>query len=263
MSKIFLSLLLLMFSSFALAGSICDKISSKQPRPPLEIEDGIICFEEMTKISTAGIIYKQWTTVYFIPHEQKPETFNKRLHLSHVEGVIVDAFILNFDAGEKGGVVLIFAEKVLHPDPGSSDTIYSVQVFTQNIITSKSNEKMLDYNRRASGWLGYDFSWYSDEHKIIYKFPYMTQKSIREALHSPYAPLMLRDEIIPVIVKRKSHLYEYSGVHGKTKKYLIAGDEATVDEYKKGWCRVNYSGGKKPLQMWMMCDALEPDTGKQ
>jgi len=31
-----------------------------------------------------------------------------------------------------------------------------------------------------------------------------------------------------------------------------------------GCCRVNYTGGKQPLQMWIMCDALEVDKkGKE
>ena len=65
------------------------------------------------------------------------------------------------------------------------------------------------------------------------------------------------DETKSAIVKQKSHLYSNPTVSGKTKKYLIAGDKVTVGIQKADWCRINYSGGKEPLQMWIMCDALE------
>lgn len=70
-------------------------------------------------------------------------------------------------------------------------------------------------------------------------------------------------EAKPATVKQKSYLYKNQSISDKTNKYLIAGDKVTVDQHEAGFCQITYTGGKKPLQMWIMCDALEADTGKQ
>jgi hypothetical protein len=73
----------------------------------------------------------------------------------------------------------------------------------------------------------------------------------------------LIDEGKPAIVKQKNYLYKKPNNSDKTNKYLIAGDKVTVDQHEAGFCQITYTGGKQPLQMWIMCDALEADTGKQ
>jgi hypothetical protein len=71
------------------------------------------------------------------------------------------------------------------------------------------------------------------------------------------------DEGKPAIVKQKNYLYDKPNLSDKTNKYLIVGDKVTVDKHEADFCRVSYLGGKKPLQMWMLCDSLEVDAGKQ
>jgi hypothetical protein len=112
-------------------------------------------------------------------------------------------------------------------------------------------ENVLSHNERATNWFGHGYSWLSDGKNIVYEFPYQSSESVIQALTSPFAVLLARDELIPVIVKKKSFLHDSPNIEGKTKKYLIAGDKATVDEYRSGWCQVNYTGGKTPLQMWI------------
>ena len=237
--------LFLFSSELALAGATCTDIPGKQSHTPLKIKDGVVCFVEQIALDEQNNPADVKKVVYAIIQGHEPIKANNGELPSgggYNSEKIVDAFTLDIDQDGKDEVVVIqFVEvRSTLAEPNSSRKFYDVNIFSQE-------ETNLTRNIRASEWFGHAYSWFSDGRKIIYKFPYMTQQSIRNALTSPFASLMIRDETIPVIVKYKSFLYEHSMVYGKPKKYLIAGDKATVDKYTAGWCRVNYTGGKQPL----------------
>jgi len=255
--------LLLLFSRVAFADSSCDDILGEQKYDPLKIKDGIVCFVEQPALDKHNIQYGTETVVYFIAHGQKPRKaegealFNEG---GNDPGKIVDAFELDVDHdGTEEIVVIQFVEvRGSLAEPNSSREFYSVYVFNNTDVG-------LRLNKHATDWFGSEYSWHSDGNKIVSEYPYLTQESVRQVVASPFAALIARDEVIPVIVKQKSSLYNagsYTYTFEKTKKYLIAGDKAMVDKYKAGWCQITYSGGKKPLKMWIKCDVLQPDTGK-
>lgn len=80
------------------------------------------------------------------------------------------------------------------------------------------------------------------------------------AIRSPFAKLMSDRSSIPVKVRFKAYLYDESSIRGKTKKYLIEGDRAVVEEVTAGWCKVNYVKGRKITKMWLLCSALDADA---
>lgn len=138
-------------------------------------------------------------------------------------------------------------------EPNSSGKFYSVSVFDPvgNILRR---------DERASDWFGADYSWLSDGRSVVYKFPYQSRKDVQQAIESPFTLLMSRDGLIPVRLKGKSYLFDGPNIRNKTRKYLIEGDRATVDKVTAGWCEVSYSGGAKPLEMWLPCSALDVDA---
>jgi len=260
MMKALFTLLWFLASGLALAASPCDAIPGKLSHAPLKIESGVVCFVEQPLLDEKGEKYADAISIYLIPHGLKPvEAEGRGLMYDYDAGKIVDAFSLDIDHDGKNELVVIHYHDVRYSqaEQNSSGVVYSVYVFNQE-------KNSLNYNERATEWFGSSYSWFTNGKNKVYEYPYLTQKSVQKALSSPFISLMHQNKAISIVVKQKSYLYESSTVYGKPKKYLIAGDKATVDKYTAGWCRVNYTGGKQPLQMWIMCDALEVDKkGKE
>jgi hypothetical protein len=257
--KSFFSLLWLLASGLASAGSPCNVIPGKRSYAPLKVDNGVVCFVEQPLLDDKGEAFANAISIYLVPRGLKPvEAKGRGLMYDYDAGKVVDAFSLDINHDGKNELVVIHYHDVHYSqaERNSSGIVYSVYVFNQE-------NNSLNYNNRVTEWFGSNYSWLANGENKIYEFPYLTRQSVQKALSSPFISLMYRDEEIPVIVKKKSYLYEHSMIYGKPTKYLIAGDKATVDKYTAGWCQVNYTGGKKPLQMWMMCDALEVDTEKQ
>ena len=255
MIKSLFSLFLLVFCKVAFANSTCADIPGKQNYPPLKVNNGLLCFIEKPVVDekTKEVYSQQHINLYYVPFGGVPVKVEDEGFLyDHDAGKIVDAFFLDVDYDDKDEIIVIHNFEIRHSlaEPNSSKIFYSVYVFNQT-------EPGLKRNVRASDWFGSAYSEFYQGKKIIYKYPFMDQTSIREAMFSPFVVLMLRDKIIPVIVKQKAYLYEAAIANKHTKKYLIDGDEGTVDKHENGLCRINYTGGENPLQMWIMCDALE------
>lgn len=168
---------------------------------------------------------------------------------------IVDAFSSNIGQADRERVFVIQSMDVRESlgEPNSSWKFYSVSVFNQS-------GDSLQRDDRASDWFGADYSWLSDGRKVIYRFPYQSKKDVQLAMNSPFAPLMRVGGTIQVRLKEKSYLFDEPNVKGRTRKYLIKGDRATVDEATAGWCQVTYSGGQRTLEMWAPCSSLDVDT---
>ena len=259
MIKKSITIFTLLICGFARAEFTCDLIPGQQNHAPVVTKNGSVCFIEQPILEKDGKPSgAEEVAVYFIPRGHSPVKAEGRGLINDGDGPgkIDDAFMLDVDHDGNDEIVVIQCVEPRTSEAKRSGKFCSVYVFNYKDMS-------LHLNERASEWFGYNYSWLSDDHKIIYKFPYLTQDAIRQALNSPFATLIIRAEVIPVIVKQKNYLHYYSDGDSQSKKYLIAGDKATVDKYTAGWCRVNYSGGKEPLQMWMMCDALEVDKGKQ
>jgi len=260
MKKIFFALLLQLISGFTLADLSCSDIPGEQSHAPLKIKDGEVCFVIQPTFDEHNNLYSAETVVYYIFQGRKPvkaengALFNEG---GNDPGRIVDVFELDVNHDEKDEIIVIHFVEVRssHAEPNSSHKFYDVTVFNKI-------EENLIRNDHASDWFGYGYSWLSDGKSRVYEFPYLTQQSVRQAVTSLFAELITNDKTIPVKIKQKSYLHEGPMIQEKTKKYLTVGDEATVDKYTAGWCRINYTSKKEPLQMWMKCDDLELDTGK-
>jgi len=232
-----------------------------QYRPPQEQEKIDNCRDHvLTAHSThSPDDLPETVTIYSIIQGRQPIAADGGVfELKGSQDEISDIVSLDINGDGKDELVVIresndYTKSQKTTYPRSTLRVYVVTVFDQG-------ETGLHRNERASEWFGGDFyRWYSDAYTTAFDFPYITGVLVQGALKSPYAPLMVGDASIPVTVRCKSHLYEHPSLETKSNKYLITGDKATVDKYTAGWCRLNYSGGKKPLQMWMRCDGLLPE----
>jgi hypothetical protein len=256
MIKALFSLLLLVFCKNAFtANSTCDNIPGKQSYSPLKVNNGLVCFIEKSVVDERSKekYEQQYINLYYVASgSEAVKVEDEGFLYDYNAGKIIDAFLLDVDHDGKNEIIVIHNFEIRHTlaEPNSSGIYYGVYVFDQT-------ETGLKRNLRASAWFGFTYSAFYQNQKVIYKYPFTNQYSVRQAILSPFAVLIMRDEIISVIVKRKTYLYDASTADNLTKKYLIAGDKGTVDKHENGLCRINYIGGKKPLQMWIMCDVLE------
>ena len=297
---------ILQFVNYALKSDFsCDDISGKNyysiyttPLGPLKIKEMIVCVKEQSALDLCTPVGQHlqyrppqeqekirscqdqvWSkfppdkvpttvTIYSITPGRQPiaadgGVFEMKGH----EDKIRDITSLDINGDGRDEVVVIHesyrydvANSKKTTYPRSSPWYHSVTVFEQK-------ETGLSRNERASEWFGSDFGrWHSDSYTIAFDFPYHSYESVKKALSSPYAALMVRDAAIPVTVRCKSPLYDLPSLEKKSEKFLITGDRATVDKHTAGWCRINYSDGKTPVQMWMRCDELlaegQSDTRK-
>ncbi|WP_429291413.1 hypothetical protein [Paraburkholderia sp. CI3] len=195
-------------------------------------------------------------SLYFIANGNVPvEAEGRGLPYDDTPGEIVDAFSMNVgrDHQEEIFVVHSFEVRDSLAEPNSSGKFYSVSVFYPS-------GNILHQDERSTDWFGVGYSWLSDGKRVIYRFPYQTKADVQQAIDSPFASLMIDGGNIPVRVKTRSYLFEESNVRSKTKKYLVAGDRAVVEKIAAGWCQVNYSGGAKSIDMWLMCSALDVEA---
>ncbi|MEX3700460.1 hypothetical protein AB3X92_06705 [Paraburkholderia sp. BR14317] len=240
------------------AKSTCADIHGQQSYPPLDIKAGTICFvqEPVLNPKTGTQIGADAISMYYISNGNAPVKAEGRgLLYDDTPGEIVDAFSLMVAHGHREEIFVIHSVDIRESlvEPNSSGKFYSVAVFAPFGNTLRRDE-------RASEWFGADYSWVSDERKKIYEYPYKSKNDVQQAMNSPFATLMSTDGLISVRLKSKSYLFEDPNVKSKTRKYLIKGDRATVDKATAGWCQIAYSGGTKPLVMWLMCHALDANV---
>lgn len=240
------------------AEGTCAGIHGPQNYPPLSIKNGTICFirEAVLDPRARTSIGADAISLYYISNGNVPvEAEGRGLLYDDTPGEIVDAFSsrIGHDQQEKVFVIHSMEVRGSFAESNSSGKFYSVSVFDPI-------GHILRRDERASNWFGADYSWLSDGRSVIYKFPYQSREAVLQAMDSPLVLLMSRDEFIPVILKNKSYLFEDPNVKNKTKKYLIRGDRATVGKVTAGWCQVHYSRGEKPLEMWLMCSAIDIDV---
>lgn len=258
MIKIIFLVIIGLVSGSVCAKSTCSDIHGQESYPPLSIESGTICFvqEPVLDPKTGVPVGANAISLYYIADGSSPVKAEGRgLLYDDTPGEIIDAFSSKTEAGHRDKIFVIHSMEVRESlvESNSSGKFYSVSVFDRIGSTLRRDE-------RSSEWFGADYSFISTGERVIYRFPYLSRKEVRQAINSPFAMLMSTDEPIPVILKGKSYLFDGPNVKNKTRKYLVAGDRATVDKVTAGWCEVNYSGGATPLQMWLMCGALDTDT---
>ncbi|RKT13441.1 hypothetical protein B0G69_6591 [Paraburkholderia sp. RAU2J] len=257
MIKSWLLLAIVLISGSACAKSTCADMHGPQSYQPLSIKNGTVCFvqEPMLDPKTRTPIGADAISLYYIFNGNSPVKAEGRgLLYDDTPGEIVDAFSSSVGYDHRERIFVIHAMNVRESlvEPNSSGKFYSVAVFDLIGNTLRRDE-------RASDWFGADYSWLSDGRRVTYKFPYQSRVDVQLAMDSPFAALMTRDEFIPVKLKGKSYLFDGPNFGNKTTKYLIKGDRATIDKVTAGWCQANYSGGAKPLEMWLMCSALDID----
>lgn len=257
MIKNFICLLLFIVSGCACAESTCSDLHGKQSYPPLSVRGGIVCFVQKAILDdkTGASSGLDGISVYYIANGNVPmEAEGRGLLYDDTPGEIIDAFSLRIGRDNHEKIFVIHYFEVRHSlvELNSSGKFYSVSVF-------EPFGSVLRQDERATDWFGVGYGWLADGQKVVSKFPYQSRKDVLRAINSPFALLMSGSGSIPVKVRRKSYLFDESSIRGKTRKYLIKGDRATVEEVTAGWCKINYFGGGKPIKMWMMCVALDVD----
>ncbi|WP_269508463.1 hypothetical protein [Burkholderia sp. IMCC1007] len=255
MTKIFFGLVAILVYGLVYAGSTCGDIRGRQNYPPLNITTGTICFvrEPVLDQRTRESIGADAISLYYIANGGIPVKADGRgLLYDDTPGKIIDAFASSIGHGRNESIFVIHSINIRSSlvEPNSSGEFYSVAVF--DLIDNK-----LRRDERASGWFGADYSWLSNGRNIFYKFPYQSKSDVLRGINSEFSSLIGDGNKIPVVVNRKSYLFEDSSIKSKTRKYLIKGDRAVVEDVSAGWCRVNYSSGNTPLHMWLMCGTLD------
>lgn len=255
MIRIFAALVAVLVCGSTYAGSTCSDIRGQQSYPPLDITSGTICFvqEPVLDSKTRKPIGIDAISLYYISNGGVPiKAEGRGLLYDDTPGKIADAFSSSIGHGRDEVIFVIHSMNVRNSlvEPNSSGKFYSVSVF--DLV-----DKRLRRDERASEWFGEGYSWLSDGRNIIYTFPYQSKVNVLRGIESPFASLMGGKEKIPAVVVGKSYLFGDSSIKNKTKKYLIKGDRVAVEDVSAGWCRINYSFGRVPLDMWLMCATLD------
>ena len=220
------------------------------------------CSEQYKLLLSREIRLPKRIVMYSITKGRKPVKTQGGGFISENENgydKIVDITALDVDGDGKKELIVINEVHL----PGT------VPSFNNIVTVFDLKGGILSRNKRASEWFGSGDRYGRDRGRgygdmyycldSIYRFPYWNRIKVEKGLALPYASLIARDGSIPVTARRKSYLHELPAEDKKTEKYLISGDKATVDKYTAGWCRINYPGGKKPLQMWVVCEELLAD----
>lgn len=251
-------LMIVIVSGSVCARSTCTDLQGRQSYPPLNIKGGTVCFVQDSILGdkTGVPVGLDGISLYYVADGSVPVKAEGRgLLYDDTPGEIMDAFSLTVgrDRREKVFVIHSFEVRNSLVEPDSSGKFYSVSVF-------EPIGNILRQDERSTDWFGVGYGWLSDGRKIVWKFPYQSRKDVRQAIDSPFALLMNGVNSIPVKVKSKAYLFDESSIRGRTKKYLIEGDRAMVKEVTAGWCKINYFGGAKPIEMWLMCSALDVEA---
>jgi hypothetical protein len=256
MYKIFLALLALTCSGLCIASPLCSRISGEDAHAPLTVADGVFCFKLQPDLNNEGDLEVQ---IYFYSAQRKRQA-TKIKDWSTTGKIVV--FTLDINKNGQDDIIVINSEEIrTYTGSCMVSPLYSISVF-------RKTKSGYEYDRRASMWFGAGADLVKgtgrddcEDNKLIYTYPYKTKDAIEKALAtSPFVDFIVNDTPKPATIIRKSWLYESSTVAEETKKYLIAGDKVMLDSVRANLCQITYTGGKKPLQMWIMCDALEVDT---
>ncbi|WP_124921963.1 hypothetical protein [Burkholderia stagnalis] len=248
-------LMIVIVSGSVCAKSTCADLQGRQSYPPLNTKSGTVCFirESILDDKTGVPIGLDGISLYYVADGSVPMKAEGRgLLYDDTPGEIMDAFSLMVgrDRREKVFVIHSFEVRNSLVEPNSSGKFYSVSVF-------EPIGNILRQDGRSTDWFGVGYGWLSNGRKMVWKYPYQSRKDVRQAIDSPFALLMNGFNSIPVRVRSKTYLFDESSIRGRTKKYLIEGGRAMVGEVTAGWCKINYSGGAKPMEMWLMCSALD------
>lgn len=258
MIKNWVFMMVISISGSVCARGTCADLQGRQSYPPLDMMGGTVCFvrESILDDKTGASIGLDGISLYYVANGGVPVKAEGRgLLYDDTPGEIVDAFSLMVgrDRREKVFVIHYFEARYSLVELNSSGKFYSVSVF-------EPIGNILRQDEHSTDWFGVGYSWLSDGQKIVWKFPYQSGKDVRQAVDSPFAMLMNGGSGISVKVKFKAYLFDEPNIRGRTKKYLIKGDRAVVEEVAAGWCKINYSEGANPINMWLMCDALDVEA---
>jgi hypothetical protein len=255
----------LLFTFFVLAGTglatasmPCSGILGEDAHQPLTVANGILCFKLQPVLDKEGfpLLDEEKQIYVFLIYKDQQAIKIQELPYLATTGKVEDAFQLDVNQDGKEDVVVIHsAEITSYTGTCKASPWYSILIL-------KQTESNFEYDERASNWFGNGGDLCEgDIGKIIYVFPFKTKETIIKALMSSSLRSFLVNDVPRfALLNRKSWLYDAAVGGVRTKKYLIAGDKVRVDGVQANMCQITYTGGKKPLQMWLLCDALKLDS---
>ncbi|WP_150539454.1 hypothetical protein [Actinobacillus vicugnae] len=93
------------------------------------------------------------------------------------------------------------------------------------------------------------------EPKIIYIYPYKTEKEVRSALNSNLFKFwsLNRNEVIKGEIMRKTLLQDVPNYVQGEKRYLIKGDEFILKNISSKWLMIEYKKNKRIITGWVRC----------
>lgn len=121
-------------------------------------------------------------------------------------------------------------------------------VFDCSGLTCKENKKMSNFFADGANLVEVK----SD--KVLWKFPYEIAMNVKKDLKSDFFNHWLNGQLTSGVVKRKTEIYDYSGLNSNSVGYLISGDKFTITDISSRWLKIKYMGkNNKKITGWINC----------
>ena len=247
--------LVLVVASFTMATASerdCNELGLKQAFSPMWVQEVKACFlytetdtQQMNQLSREpdGIsVYslsgsKKFTLVYDFPY-------------AGTRAEIDDAFFISVDEYDEMLFVIHRVET-----PSSWDAVSDL--YDVGVMKLKDGALVKDQALSRFFDLGGDLV--DPQGKLSFIYPYKDKKSVENAVRSPLFRTVSSSSLIRGTINEKTFLYggdAEPAVQDPSKKYLIKGDQVSVEDSVAGWCKVSYATNAKTISMWVQCKSI-------
>ncbi|MEE4672055.1 hypothetical protein V2L05_22755 [Pseudomonas alliivorans] len=167
-------------------------------------------------------------------------------------GKVKAAFFANIGPNNDRRLFVIHGVEI-RSDTGErySGDYYTVQVY------KPVNHRYVE-DDKLSGYFGYGADVLDKDNKIVYAFPYKTEKSVVSRLGSKVFDDWRTGAYIKLKVNKKTYIHNSPVASDITKMYLIIGDEVEQKAMEAGWVSIVYTSAKgKKISGWVLCADLD------
>jgi hypothetical protein len=247
--------LLTVFSANAIAKQQpCADLGLEQAFPPVEQLDVVGCFVfKPRQLRDEGQISTDpdGLALYGVTESSTPALIYE-FPYAGTEGSIEGAF---YQSVENEKFLLVIHK---FDPPRSWDVVsdlYDVSVF-------RLESGGLVHDEKLSRFFGLGGELADEKGKIVYRFPYTSELSVKRAVSSDLFKAVVRSALIKGIISGKTFLYEGNTeprFKQPSKMYLVPGDIVEVVDSTGGWCKISYlqKSRSKRLERWTPCSNLD------